>query len=122
MISKTKIEKRMQKKTNPRLRSLIILLKKQKQPFWQAIAKEIAKPKRIAVKVNLYKINKFARDNEVILVPGKVLSVGTLSKQVKITAFSFSEKARERIRSAGGKIVELEDFIKNPDKNMRVIK
>ena len=121
-ISKTKIERRLQKKSNPRLRNLLILLKKQKKPFWQTIAKELAKPKRKAIDVNLFKINKFAKKNETIVIPGKVLSHGNLNKQIKIAAFSFSGKAREKIKLAGSKSVGIEELIKNPDKNMRIIK
>ncbi len=121
-ISKTKIERRLQKKSNPRLRNLLILLKKQKKPFWQTIAKELAKPKRKSIDVNLFKINKYAKENETIVVPGKVLSHGNLNKQIKIAAFSFSEKAREKIKLAGSKSVGIEELIKNPDKNMRIIK
>lgn len=120
--SKTKIEKRLQKKANPRLKSLIIKLKKQEKPFWQALAKELSKPGRKAARVNLFKINKFAKDNETIVVPGKVLSTGSLKKQLKIAALSFSETAREKIRASGGKTAEIEDLIKNPDKNIRLLK
>lgn len=121
-ISKTKIEKRLQKKVNPVLRSLIIKLKKQDKPFWQALAKELARPKRIAVKVNLMKISKVVKGNETIVVPGKVLATGTLSKQIRIAAFSFSESAREKIRASGGKTVSIEELIKKPDKNMKLIR
>ena len=76
MKTKTKIEKRLQKKTNPRLRSLLILLKKQKQPIWQEVARELSRPKRKGRKVNLFKINKFAKESETIVVPGKVLATG----------------------------------------------
>jgi len=121
-ISKTKIERRLQKKSNPRLRNLLILLKKQKKPFWQTIAKELAKPKRKSIDVNLFKINKFAKKNETIVVPGKVLSHGNLNKQIKIAAFSFSEKAREKIKIANSKSAGIQELIKNPDKKTRIIK
>ncbi len=121
-ISKTKIEKRMQKKENPRLRRLIILLKKQNQPTLLQVAKELARPKRKAIEVNLFKLNKLAKDKETIIVPGKVLSSGGISKQLKVVALSFSQKAREKIKLAGGSSIVIEDLLKSPEKNFRVIK
>ena len=121
-ISKTKIEKRLQEKENPKLRRLIILLKKQKQPFWHQVAKELARPKRKTSEVNLFKINKHAKDKETVIIPGKVLSSGSISKQVRIAAFSFSSKAREKIKHAGGNAIEIEELLKSPDKTVRMIR
>ena len=112
----------MQKKTNPSLKALIILLKKQKTPFWLTIAKELSKPKRKQIKVNLFKINKIAKPKDTLIIPGKVLSQGNLDKQIKIAAFSFSLNAIKKIKIAGCKIIKIEDLVKNPEKNMRIIK
>ncbi|MBU2496669.1 MAG: 50S ribosomal protein L18e [Nanoarchaeota archaeon] len=121
-ISKSRIEKRLQKKANPRLKSLIILLKKQKTDFWLTVAKELSKPKRKSTRVNLFKIDKIAKTNDTLVIPGKVLSYGDITKQVKIAAFSFSEEAKRKLKLAGCKIMKIDDLIKNPEKNMRIIK
>lgn len=121
-VSKTKIEKRLRGKENPRLRKLIITLKKQKQPFWHQVAKELASPKRKAAQVNIFKLSKHAKDKETIIVPGKVLSAGSISKQVRVAAFSFSKVAREKIKHAGGSAVEIEELLKSPDKTARILR
>ncbi|HIH18099.1 MAG TPA: 50S ribosomal protein L18e [Nanoarchaeota archaeon] len=121
-ISKTKIEKRLQGKENPRLRNLIITLKKQKQLFWHQVAKELATPSRRAARVNIFKLNKHAKDKETILVPGKVLSAGSISKQVRVAAFSFSKIAREKIKHAGGSTMQIEELLKSPDKTARILR
>ncbi len=119
--SKTRIEKRLQKKANPRLKSLIILLKKQKTDFWHTIAKELTKPKRKSVRVNLFKIDKIAKSNDTLIIPGKVLSYGDINKQIKIAAFSFSDEAKRKLKLAGCKIMKIDELIANPEKNMRII-
>ncbi len=120
-VIKTRIEKRLQKKVNPRLRKLIISLKKQQKPFFLALAKELAKPRRKAAAVNLFKINKVANAGETVVVPGKVLSVGSLDKRLKIAAFSFSQKAEEKIKAASGEILQLEELLQKPQKSLRLV-
>jgi large subunit ribosomal protein L18e len=95
MISKSKIEKRLRKKTNTELVKTIIKLKKTNPE----IAKILAFPRRKMICVNLEKINK--KGGKDVIIPGKVLSKGNLNKKIKITALSFSEKAREKIKQSG---------------------
>ena len=111
-ISKTKIEKRMQKKTNPGLVRAIIQLKKT-NPL---IAKKLASPVKKTIRINLEKINEKVKDKTSILVVGKVLSSGNLDKKVKIVGLSASEKAIEKIKKSGGEFVYLFDELKNNPK------
>lgn len=117
MVSKTKIEKRMRKKTNPVLVKTIIELKKTNTD----VAKFLAMPKRKWSSVNLYKISEIGKD---VLIPGKVLSFGELDKKVKIVAWDASEKAKEKIKKAGGSFVEIvEEVKKNPElKDLEVLR
>ena len=104
-ISKTKIEKRMQAKTDSSLREVIIKLKKT-NPI---VAKELARPKRQWASVNLDKIAKAKGD---VVVAGKVLSSGNLEKGKKVVAWSVSARALEKIKSAGGSFVFIGDEIR----------
>ena len=109
------------------LLSLIDELKKasyeQKAPIWKDIAYRLEKPLRNWPEVNLTKIDRYIGENETALIPGKVLSTGTLTKKVTIAAWSFSEKSLEKIKKAGGKHMTLEELIKkNPaGKNIRIL-
>jgi len=116
-ISKTKIEKRIKKKTDSGLVETLIKLKK-KNP---AVAKSLAGPKKKQSSVNLDKINSIAGD---VLIIGKVLSSGNLEKSKKIVAWGASEKAKEKIKSAKGEFVLIFDEIrKNPElKGLEVVK
>ncbi|MFH1101525.1 MAG: 50S ribosomal protein L18e [Methanobacteriota archaeon] len=115
------------KKTNPMLLSLIEELKKasyeQKVPLWKDIAVRLEKPLRNWPVVNLTKIERYVSEKETALIPGKVLSAGTLTKKVTIAAWSFSEKSVEKIKKAGGKHLTLEELMKkNPTgKNIRIV-
>jgi len=86
-----------------------------KSPFWKRIAKELKKPARSQRKVNLTKIEKFAKDNLTVVVPGKVLGIGTLTKKVDIVAYGFSDSAKAKIKKAGGKATDFKTLMKkNP--------
>ena len=115
------------KKTNPMLISLIQNLKKQANEkdvqIWKDIAKRLEKPSRNWAEVNLNRISRYTNEKEIALVPGKVLSDGKLTKKISIAAWSFSKKAEEKIREAGGKTMTIEELMKtNPDgKNIMIL-
>lgn len=121
MTSKTDIEKKLQKKENPKLRKLIILLKKQKSQFWLSLANLAANPKRKAIAVNIEKINRVTKKDDKVLVPGKVLAQGSLEHPVTIAAFSLSEGARQKLKNA--KVIAIEQILhENPQgKDIKII-
>ena len=114
-------------KTNPMLKSLIQNLKKQSNEkdiqLWKDIAIRLEKPSRNWPVVNLDRISRYTNEKEIALIPGKVLSDGDLTKKVSIAAWSFSTKAEEKIKKAGGKTMTIEELMKsNPDgKNIRIL-
>ena len=122
MKNKTKIEQQLKRKNNSELVDTIIAAKKKKA--WLEVAGILSSPRVKKINVNLDKINEEAKDGETIVIPGKVLSEGELNKKVKIIAFSFSGKAKEKILNAKGEVLNILDEIKkNPDaKNVRIIK
>lgn len=78
------------------------------------------KPKK-DVEVNLYKLEKFCKDGDVVIVPGKVLGSGKLTKKIIIYALGFSNSAKEKIISSGGKALKLTE-LKEKVKGMKIIK
>jgi large subunit ribosomal protein L18e len=111
--SKTKIEKQTQKKLNPELVETIRLAKKNKE--WLEIASILSGSRRNRIEVNLDRINKEAKAGEIIVVPGKVLSLGDIDKKIKMVAFNFSEKAKEKLLKAGCETINIaEEIKKNP--------
>ena len=88
-------------KTNNLLLELVTDLKKtstsKKAKIWKVVAEELLKPTRQMREVNIDKINRLTKDNEVIVVPGKVLGTGNLDHKVTVSAFNFSESARKKL-------------------------
>ena len=108
---------------NKRLLSLIVELKKADKDIWKRVAYELSKPTRRRPEVNLSKLEEYGNEGETLLVPGKVLGSGYLSKKVNVAAFAYSESARALIAKSGGKLMRIEDLVKeNPDgKNVRIL-
>ena len=113
--------------TNPLLQELIGELKKrsneQSVNLWKRIALDLEKPTRQRRIVNLSKINRYTKENEIIVVPGKVLGSGMLNHKLTISAYQFSDQAKDKIEKAGAKIITLLELSKEkPDgKNLRII-
>ena len=107
------------KKTNPQLVATIDNLKamtrENEAAIWRDIALRLEKPKKNWAEANLSKLERYAADGETIVVPGKVLAAGSISKKITVAAYSFSEAAASAIAAAGGKTMTLEELAKaNP--------
>lgn len=113
--------------TNPERIELIQFLKKQGREngarIWRDIAEHLGKARRRSVTVNLSRLNRYTKRNDVVAVPGKVLSAGELDHSVTIAAFTFSAKAKEKIIAAKGKCLSFSDLVKKNPKgsNVKVI-
>ncbi|WP_159901312.1 50S ribosomal protein L18e [Salinirussus salinus] len=114
-------------KTNPRLSSLIADLKSAARngggDVWSDVADRLEKPRRTHAEVNLGRIERYAREDETVVVPGKVLGSGALRKEVTVAAVDFSGTAETKIQQVG-ETKRLEQALEdNPDgTNVRVIR
>ncbi|MEM3397470.1 MAG: 50S ribosomal protein L18e [Nitrososphaerota archaeon] len=114
------------KTIKPGFRNMIlsqIPVKLRKKRFWRKIIEEAERSRRSRRVVNLYKIDRLTDDGDVVYVVGKVLGAGELSHQLTISAFSFSKKAYEKIKKAGGTILTIAEFAeKYPNgRNVKII-
>ncbi len=117
----------MTKRTGPQNLELKLLIRKLKKlsnkenvKIWKRIASDLEKPTRKRRKVNIYKINKYTREGETAIIPGKVLSLGSLNKKITIAAYQFSEAAKEKLKNNAVTIEQL--ITKNPKgKKLRII-
>lgn len=113
MKSKTRIEKQMSRKTNKELIENLIAAKKNKN--WLKVVEILSGPRKKRININLEKIDKEAKEGEKIVIAGKVLSQGEIKKKIKVVAFGFSEKAREKLLKSGSEVLDIIDEIKkNP--------
>jgi len=118
-ITKRNVEKKAKFKTNPEKIELIIKLKKQKEKFWLNVANKLANQKTKQIVVNLEKIEKLSKDNEIILIPGKVLGNGKLTKKITLAAFSITQPAKEKLKNI--KIITIEELLKEKTSNIKLI-
>lgn len=89
--------------------------RKEDANIWSAVARELVRSRKNRRGVNLWRINKYAKKGETIVVPGKVLSDGSLDHKVEIAAFKFTENSRKKIDKSGGKYMSISELIKkNP--------
>ena len=112
-------KKQISRKSNSELVKTIDELKaasrKNDAPIWKSIAKKLEGPSRNWPVVNVSKIEYTAVKNGKVVIPGKIMGSGTLSKKVTVSAYSFTKTAIQKIEGAGGKCMIYNDFIKkNP--------
>ena len=110
--------------TNQQLRTLIVEMRKLSSsadaPLWNRIADDLMRPTRIRRTVNLHRISRNSNPDDVVVVPGKVLSDGELDHKVTIAAFTFSKAAMQKITSVGGKVVTLDEVMKSNNAGTKI--
>ena len=112
-------KKQISRKSNSELVKTIDELKRASRendaPIWKSIAKKLEGPNRNWPVVNVSKIEYNASKNGKVVIPGKLMGSGTLSKKVTVSAYSFTKSAVEKVEGAGGKCMIYDEFIKkNP--------
>jgi large subunit ribosomal protein L18e len=111
-------------KDNQQLQTLIFELKRksvdEKVNLWKRIADDLERPTRIRRVVNLSKISRYLNDDEIALVPGKVLGGGDLEKKVTVAAFTFSKQAVDKIKQKNGKTMNISELMKSNPKGSKV--
>jgi large subunit ribosomal protein L18e len=91
----------------------------QKVPLWTRIAEDLEKPTRARRIVNIFKIDMYAKEGDIVIVPGKVLGEGDLTKKVTVAAFAFSDEARAKITKSG-KALTIPELVKQNPKGQKV--
>ena len=111
-------------KTNTQLLNLISGLKTQSRekevPLWRDIALRLERPTRNYSEVNLSRINRYTKEKDVVLVPGKVLGAGELDHQLTVAAVSFSASAKNKITAAGGSCLTIDELMNTNPEGSRV--
>jgi len=120
--------KKQIKSTNPNYVSLIRLLEKKSREndaaIWMDVAERLSQPKSRRVIVNVSKINRHTKENEEVLVPGKVLGSGMMNHPATVAALNFSDEARTKIIGAKGKCLSIPEALEANPKgaNLRIIR
>lgn len=104
---------------NAQLKELILLLErsavKNKAEIWRKAAFLLGKPTRQRVEVNLGNLDRNTKQGEVVIVPGKVLSLGKISHAITLAAWNLSKGAAAKLEKAGCKVITIKELVaKNP--------
>ncbi len=116
--------------TSTRTRDLVVKLEKHgktsKQDVYRILSDIMGMSTRERTQVNVSHLNKMSQTykDKVLVVPGKVLSNGEVTKSFEVAAFAFSEVARKKILAAKGKTWTLEELVTNkiPANKMILVK
>lgn len=88
--------------------------------IWRYVAELLEKPRRKRIAVNISKISRYSSDGDIIVVPGKVLGIGSINHRVTVVAMSFSKQAVRKVKGAGGRVVHILEFLNENPKGSRV--
>lgn len=80
-------------------------------PIWAKLAQLAQKPSSARKVVNLTKINGVTKENDVVVIPGKILGTGNLLHKITVSSFSISNSAATKIIESGGKIISISEMI-----------
>lgn len=110
---------------NSALREAIVFLeksaRKNKAPIWGAVAEKLAKPRRSRVEVNLGRLAKLTKANDVVVVPGKLLGAGEPKHAVTVASWSAAEGVREKLTKHGGKLMTIRELVESNPRGSGVI-
>lgn len=114
----------IQNATNPELVKTIRDLKKEahknEAQIWRDIADFLSRSRSRRVTVNLSQLNRYTKDGDSVVVPGKVLGAGNIDHAVNVAAFSFSEQAQSKILKAKGKCLSISKLVEGNPKGSGV--
>ena len=90
--------------------------KEKNKPFWSNVLEVISSSNSRRPVVNVGKISQLTKENDVVLIPGKILGDGFVDHAVTVGALFMSKSAGKKIMTAGGSVLSLVEFVeKYPD-------
>ncbi|TFG01069.1 MAG: 50S ribosomal protein L18e [Promethearchaeota archaeon] len=102
--------------SNYYIRKLIRDLWKSKISIWRVISKKLSGSRKDRVEANLKRINNKTNENDIIIVPGKILGVGELDHSLTIGCLDCSKSARNKIKDSGSTLLSIRElFEKYPN-------
>ncbi len=117
--------KQINRKSNSSLVKTIMDLKeasrKNGAPLWKSIATRLEGSSRNWPSVNVSKLEYNINKNGKAIIPGKLMGTGIVTKKMTVAAYSFTDSAKEKIQSAGGKCLTYNEMIKATPKGTDVM-
>src|SRR3989344_2905582 len=110
--------------TNEQLKGLLAGLNARghsdSSPLLLRLEKDLKRSTRQRRIVNLSRINRYTKDGETVVVPGKVLASGELDHAVTIAAWKFSQQALDKIQRSKSKAMLISELAGGEIKGKRI--
>ncbi len=87
---------------------------------WHSVAERLERSRHQVDPLNVGELERLAKADETLVVPGKLLAAGSIAKPVTVAAFSYSEAARAKIHAAGGKALTISELLRADPKGRGV--
>jgi large subunit ribosomal protein L18e len=104
------------RKENPELVRTLIELRRaaaaHKAPVWSSVAEQLARSRHQRQPINVGHLDRLATEDETVVIPGKLLAEGALSKKLTVAAFHYSALAKTKIHKAGGTALSIDELLK----------
>jgi len=85
-------------------------------PIWASVADRLERARHQTTPVNVGHLDRLVENDSWVVVPGKLLAEGRLSKKVTVAAFHYSAEARAKVLAAGGTPISIHELLKaKPD-------
>ncbi|MBX8637966.1 MAG: 50S ribosomal protein L18e [Thermoplasmata archaeon] len=108
------------RKTNLELVKLVenlyTISAKEKSPVWRDVAMRLEKPIGNRAVINLARLDRYTKEGDVIVVPGKILGMGRMSKKITVSAYMLSSSAVAKLEKAGCKLYDLQSLARDNPK------
>ena len=85
--------------------------KKNKASIWRVLEERLSASQSNKAEVNLDRLSLVTKEDEIVMIPGKVLGNGILSHKLTVCSFSISETAFKKISDIGGSIISVEELV-----------
>ncbi|HTT72699.1 MAG TPA: 50S ribosomal protein L18e [Thermoplasmata archaeon] len=80
-------------------------------PIWARVADRLERARHQQTPVNVGHLDRLATADATVVVPGKLLADGRLSKPITVAAFAYSAEARQKVRAAGGTALSIPELL-----------
>lgn len=107
------------------LNTLLLLnaLRKAKRPVWSDVAKRLRKPRRVRAEVTLSRLDKVTTENQLVVVPGRIVSTGQVTHKMTVGYFAATKSALVRLKQAGVNALPLSQFLQKhgQEKSIKIV-
>ncbi len=102
---------------------LLNALRKAKRPVWSDVAERLRKPRRVRAEITLSRLDKVTTENALVVVPGRIVSTGTVSHKMTVGYLAATKTALVRLKQAGVTALPLPQFLQKhaQDKGIKIV-